>query len=390
MTKDAHQKEVMAKPRLGIVLTEFGIPSEVWAIRQAEAFKHFEPVYFAQQQHTGGTPVPEGRELHLFGTAAPGIRRRIARKLGHRSGALPPDTLLNKIRTTLLEANLDAVLCHFAWNGISVLQAVESALPVICHVHGRDVTAYLHWPSNKKALAQALPGFAHIVAVGSHQVEIIRGLAPDVDASLIPCGAPISLFAKSPVPRRAPDEPLVFITVGRVSHEKGQLQTLTAFEATAREIPDTKLVVIGDGPAMEEVRKRVSESPVRNQVVLTGTLRPFEIAKALSKSHVFLQHSRSVNGWVEGFGVTLTEAGASGLPLIATSSGGIPDQVIDGQNGFLIQPDDIEAQTGAMLLLARDEILRLKMGQAARDIAEKFDSALMAQHLEQCICEVLG
>ncbi len=65
----------------------------------------------------------------------------------------------------------------------------------------------------------------------------------------------------------------------------------------------------------------------------------------------------------------MTEAGASGLPLVASSLGGNADLVQEGETGFLFAPDDVEAQTRAMPALARNETLRRQMGAASREIA---------------------
>lgn len=380
----------MAKPRLGVVLTDFGIPSEVWALRQAAAFREFEPVFLAETHSAGNLPVPQGSELHLFGADGPvSTWRRLQRKLGLWQGALPSLSTMERLRGVLDGAHLDAVLCHFAWNAIAVQEAAGDHVPVICHVHGRDVSANLRWPHYRNALAHSLPRFAHVVAVGSHQIEVMRGLGFTGESSIIPCGAPTGWLSALPFPERAEGDRINFITVGRVSPEKGQIQTLEAFERVAAELGEAQLVIVGDGPAMPELRARVARSPVADRVRLTGMLGAEDVAAELAQAHVFLQHSRTSGDWVEGFGVTLVEAAAVGLPLIATRQGGIPDQVTDGENGFLIEADDIKAQSVLMLDFARDETLRRRMGQAARIRAKQYDSDLMAAKLENRIREVV-
>ena len=78
-----------------------------------------------------------------------------------------------------------------------------------------------------------------------------------------------------------------------------------------------------------------------------------------------------------------------GLPLIATRQGGIPDQVTDGENGFLIEADDVAAQAKLMLKFAHDEALRRRMGHAARARALEYDSDRMAGKLEARIKDVV-
>jgi glycosyltransferase involved in cell wall biosynthesis len=371
------------RPRIGIVVTELGIPSEVWIERQCREFTQVEPVLIAFRQHAGTAP-PAGLELHRFGPPALGRRslgRRLAGKLGFAVGALPTPAATAEIRRTLLAARLDGVFCHFAWNAIPVVAAVGDALPVVAQVHGRDVTTLLRWPAYRRALAATLPKLNRLVAVGSHQVAALRplGLGPH---EVIPCGAPLAQFAAGPLPLRADGTPCRFVSVGRISPEKGLIETLRAFEAVLAQGVDAEWVVVGDGPLMADLRAAVTAGPAAGRVRLAGMLPPAAVAEELAAAHVFVQHSRPVGGWVEGFGVTLTEAGASGLPAVSSDLGGIIDQLEHGANALLFRPGDTEAQAGHMRQLATDEAARRRMGERARAMAARFDSALMTARLE--------
>jgi glycosyltransferase involved in cell wall biosynthesis len=178
--------------------------------------------------------------------------------------------------------------------------------------------------------------------------------------------------------------------VSRVSPDKGPLETLSAFERVVAAGADARLVVVGDGPSVPDLKAAIKASPAGQFVYLKGMLDPESVAEEMSRAHVFLQHSRPAYGGVEGFGVSLTEGGAAGLPIVASDFGGIPDQIESGRNGFLHRPDDVEGQAACMTMLARDEALRLRMGAAAREMARRFDSALMAQRLEAEILTAIG
>ena len=97
-----------------------------------------------------------------------------------------------------------------------------------------------------------------------------------------------------------------------------------------------------------------------------------------------------MGGWVEGFGVTLTEAGAAGLPLLASASGGLVDQIEEGVNGFLFREGDVAAQAALMRRLAADPAERARLGEGARRLAARFDTARMAAELEAEILAVIG
>jgi glycosyltransferase involved in cell wall biosynthesis len=106
---------------------------------------------------------------------------------------------------------------------------------------------------------------------------------------------------------------------------------------------------------------------------------------------VFLQHSMNgSNGWVEGFGVSIAEAASSGLPVIVTECGGIPDQVVNQETGLIVPQGDVQAMSDAMLRLARDAALRSRMGRAGRQRAVAcFDARRQIERLEDVLLSVV-
>jgi glycosyltransferase involved in cell wall biosynthesis len=380
------------KKRVGIVVRELGIPSEIWILRQCLEFNDIEPVIVYWKMHDRPVAIPSEIETRAFRFKSPDSKslfRRIARRLGLSLGLMPSKAASDDIRETLRGLKLDAVLCHFAWTGLPVSAAVGQAIPIIWQVHGRDVSTHLRTRAYRNALFRALPKLDHLVAVGKFQIQALKALGLGERHSVIPCGAPVSLFATQPMPLRQAGQPFRFISVGRLSAEKGVFETLKAFEIVAAEVDDIELVMVGDGPLGDEVRSYAKSSPIGGKIHLRGVLESPEVARELTMAHAFVQHSQTVNGWIEGFGVTLTEAGAAGLPLITSNLGGIVDQVEHGRNGLLFAPGDIRAQAAHMLHLVRNETTRRKLGVSARKIARGFDSGEMTRQLEQVILGVI-
>lgn len=381
------------KPRVGVVVAELGIPSEVWILRQCLEFQEIEPVLLYWKMAETAVEIPSSLETRRFGTpfAPPAsLWRRARRRLGFASAVLPNAAQRQDIRQTVAEAGVDAVLCHFAWSGLPVSAALGGRLPVVWQVHGRDVSTRLQDRAYRRAVARALPAVDHVVTVGSFQRELLSPLGLTERSSVIPCGAPLATFAQGPLPVHESGRPFRFVSVGRLSAEKGVLESLEAFERIAPERPDIELIFIGDGPLRAALEAAIGRSKVSGRVRLLGLQPPSIVASTLRDGHAFLQHSRQVDGWVEGFGVTLTEAGASGLPLVASRLGGIVDQVRHGENGFLIEPGDVTAQAEFMAQLADDEPLRRRMGADARRIAATFDSQLMTGRLEQVLLQAIA
>ena len=389
----AQQRGNGDKPRIGVVLTNLGTPSEIWAMRQLRAFRRVEPVLFGWTAHEGGSWRPDEFETHLFDVPfarPPSLALRVGRRLGLPGLVLPPRDWAQRVGATLRAAQLDGVFCHFAWTANYVVHALDGAgaPPVAAQVHGRDVSHALANPAYRAALRRTLPRLAFTAAVASYQVERLRplGLGPH---ALIPCGAPVADFASRPLPERADGERMRFVSVCRINYEKGVMETLAAFEKVAAEI-DAEWICIGDGPLAGDLAARAAAGPAAGRVHLPGWLPTEAVAAELSRAHAFVQHSRPHLGWHEGFSVAMTEAGAAGLPLIASRLGGNPDLVANGANGLLFDVDDVAGQTAAMLALSCDEVLRRRMGAQARAVSLRLDSGQMAAQLEDAMLDAFA
>ncbi|WAC65230.1 glycosyltransferase family 1 protein [Agrococcus sp. SL85] len=152
--------------------------------------------------------------------------------------------------------------------------------------------------------------------------------------------------------RIAPHGETIVGYVGRVAPEKG-LERLRALEG----VPGIRVAIVGDGPAMDDVRRRLA--PLRPAML--GQRSGETLRAAYGAMDVFVH-----TGAEETFGQTLQEAAASGLPVVAPRAGGPIDLVDHGTTGFLFAPDDAVALRRAVALLAADPALRARMGEAGR------------------------
>ncbi|MFN7176391.1 MAG: glycosyltransferase, partial [Thermaurantiacus sp.] len=259
--------------RVAVITTEFGIPSEIWMVRQLTHFRRIEPVVMAWGRREGGTALPDGLEfveLSAGDPQRPDWRQRQARRLGLAAGHVPGAAARQRLRAQILDAGVEAVFCHFAWTAIPVVAAVGDALPVVAQVHGRDVSALLRQRSYCAALRRTLPRLAELVAVGQFQLDLLRPFGLPERVSVIPCGAPFDLFGQAPLPTRGDEEPIRFLSIGRIDPEKGVLESLAAFERVVAQHPGAELLYAGRGPLDEELARAVAASPARDKVRLLG------------------------------------------------------------------------------------------------------------------------
>ncbi len=145
----------------------------------------------------------------------------------------------------------------------------------------------------------------------------------------------------------------------------------TVFKTLAPSHPDLKLIVVGDGPYLEEMRRELAAT----SCVFTGYLAGEELAEVYASCDLFVFPSTT-----DTFGNVVLEAQASGLPVIVTDSGGPQENVRDGETGIIVPGDDEAGLYNAISrLLADPERLR-KMGQAARHHVKQrsFETAFQA------------
>ena len=170
----------------------------------------------------------------------------------------------------------------------------------------------------------------------------------------------------------------------RLIDKKGLPTSLRAFAAFAKVHPQARLTIAGEGPRREELGRLAGELGVADRVEFTGFLGQDELRARLYASHAFLHPSeQGGDGNQEGVPNAMLEAMATGLPVFATTHGGIPEAVEHGVNGWLVPEGDHEALGRALLELAADPARLGAMGAAAaKTVTEDFDLAAQVAKLE--------
>jgi glycosyltransferase involved in cell wall biosynthesis len=122
--------------------------------------------------------------------------------------------------------------------------------------------------------------------------------------------------------------------------------------------------MVGDGPLLKTCQELARKLTIDNQVQFAGVHTRRSVAKLLRLSRAFVQHSVTAgNGDTEGLPLAILEAGAAGLPVISTRHAGIPDAVIEGENGLLVDEGDVQKMSEAMFQLAINPKLAGWMGK---------------------------
>lgn len=318
------------------------------------------------------TRTGDGRPLISIGH--PNIHRSLARLFFGLSAQRADQAMARRIPTRLRERvlahflhqkRIGVTLAEYGPTGVTVRRACAAAnIPLVVHFHGYD--AY-HRETLDRYISDYRRMFdqvTSIVAVSRHMCDQLINLgAPPEKIKFNPYGIDVELFSKGE-PAAAPP---VFLAVGRFVAKKAPDQTIRAFAKISAKHPDARLEIIGGGPLQESCREQARRLGVAECVTFHGPLSHREVANAMTRVRCFVQHSvTAASGDMEGTPLAVLEAMAAGLPVVATSHGGIVDVVSNEETGILVDEMDVEGMAEAMTRLINSPTTAARMGAAGR------------------------
>lgn len=280
------------------------------------------------------------------------------------------------------------VLAEFGFEAVRVMEACRwSGVPLVVHFRGSDASARSRIGRLEGRYRRLFSIASAVIVKSEVMAERLTTLGVARERLLIsPSGANAALFHGSH-PGTAPPR---LLAVGRFVPKKGPLHTLRAFHRcwmTAAGGEQPILQMVGDGPLLRQAQQYVADCGLDQAVQFLGVRAPQEVADLMRGARAFVQHSLVANdGDSEGSPVAVMEAQLSGLPVIATRHGGIPEVVMDGETGLLVDEGDDEAMALAMQRLLDDPLLSQRLGEAGH---QRVLSCFTVQHHLQDVSELL-
>jgi phosphatidyl-myo-inositol dimannoside synthase len=179
----------------------------------------------------------------------------------------------------------------------------------------------------------------------------------------------------------------VVVCVSRMVARKGQDVLVEALPLIRRRVPDAALLLVGDGPHRGAVERKVASLGLQGDVVLTGRVPWHRTPAYFDAGDVFAMPTRTrlLGLEPEALGICYLEAAATALPVVVGDSGGAPDAVLDGENGFVVPGRSVEAVADRVVQLLQDRELARRFGERGRAwVAEQWrwdDLALRLQSI---------
>ncbi|MBI4514762.1 MAG: glycosyltransferase family 4 protein [Deltaproteobacteria bacterium] len=261
-------------------------------------------------------------------------------------------------------------------------------LPITHHLFGATAFWQVPWPVAAVVVAAEwlIPPVyrrCQFIAVSpSTKHDLIeRGVAA-ARIRVVPNGVDTERYC---LPARESDGPPTLLALGRVEPYKRIDVMLQALVRIREQVPAVRLMVVGGGTGLDAVRDHVRRLGLGDCVTCTGFVGEQEKIQHLHSAHLVLNTSEK-----EGWGLTVLEAAACGLATVASDVPGLRDAVRDGRTGVLVPHGDAESLVRSAVELLRDHQRCRQLGRGARQWAERFSWAGVAEATRQCIEEAAG
>lgn len=241
-------------------------------------------------------------------------------------------------------------------------------IKIICTVHGSDINN-LNGFFMEKIKRFTQKNIDHFIAVSN---DLKNKINNPKKTTVIPPGLDLKKFKPSLPSLQLKkelgitDECLLF--VGRLVKSKGVEYLIKALPKVNKTFPNAKLLIIGDGPEKDDLKKLADKLKLNKNIIFLGNKKNNQLPAFYNLADVLV--GPSIN---EGFGIVFLEALACGTPVIASDIGGIKDIIKEGQAGVMVKPKDCEALADEIIKLLSNKEKIKKINQTAPEFVKNFN-----------------
>jgi L-malate glycosyltransferase len=310
----------------------------------------------------------------------------------------PPYDLALAVRMheVVLTHKLDLLHVHYAiphatsaWIAKEMLKTARPDIKVVTTLHGTDITIVGQEPSFQAITKFSIEKSDALTAVSQYlQMETLNAFGcGQCRIDVIPNFVDPAVYNRGAYQndcmRQFGDGRKVLMHVSNFRGVKRVLDVVRVHALVAREVP-VSLLMVGDGPERSAAEAEARRLGVQESVFFLGKLEA--VAPLLAGADLFILPSAT-----ESFGLSALEALASGVPVIGTRVGGLPEVILDGENGVLCAVGDVEGMAAAAVRLLRDQDRWHRFSElAATDARSRFSLDAVVGQYEALYAETLG
>jgi phosphatidylinositol alpha-1,6-mannosyltransferase len=273
-------------------------------------------------------------------------------------------------------------------------------IPYIVYAHGNEICSILSAPEDHKPALHVLANASRVVAVSRFTAGLVErtGIGADRITVVYP-GCDVEAFEPQATDPELPIRLLgrrsgnrVVLTTGNLVERKGHDMVIRALPQVIEAVPDVTYLIVGNGYYRAELERLAQALGVGDHVVFAGRISDAELPAIYSHADVFIMASRQrleAND-IEGFGLVYLEASASGTPVIGGRSGGIPEAIVEGTTGLLVDPEDPADIARALTRCLTEAGLSAELGRAGAEwVRREFSWPKVADRMERVLTETV-
>lgn len=341
---------------------------------------HSEAIPWLARVHRAGTVSLVGANLRMFfkepGRVASTVASMVACNASSAGFLLRAILLFPKavwMAENMRREGIVHIHAHYATHPALVAWVIHrlTGIPYSVTVHAHDIFV------NRTMLAEKLQEAAAVVAISEfNRSYLVRHLGPQIGGKIqvIHCGINPSEYCGA-AKQSSANGRFEIVSVGSLQPYKGQKDLVAACAVLAQRSVPFRCRIIGGGELEQSLRAQIAELKLEGCVELSGPKNQKEVAAVLAEADCYVQPSIVTStGKMEGIPVSLMEAMASGIPVVATNISGIPELVRDGDTGWLVPPGSPDSLANALQeALTKREEARQRVQRAQALVSAEFD-----------------
>lgn len=270
-------------------------------------------------------------------------------KLSYLSGVFALKKIIKEFKPDILHA-------HYV-SSYGLVGALANFHPYYVSVWGRDIFQFPQMGKMNEFIVKYTLDKADVICSTSHIMAKETNKYTDKNVFVTPFGVKMDQFR--PDESFKQDGILTIGTVKALSDKYGIADLMKAFAIIFQKYPESKLLIVGDGPQRREYEELTEKLGIREVTTFTGRVPNDQVPDYINRMSIFAVPSTEDS---ESFGVAAVEAMACGVPPVVSNVGGLPEVVIEGKTGFVVPKENPEKLSEAMVKLIEDPELRKRMG----------------------------